>query len=163
MTRPTGYIETAADHAMLRVLLDRYAWEIDHGTPEGWSRTYTPKGIFEVPDAGIRVEGTEDLVAFAQTLQALLPDVHHVMSGFVFDVDGDRASGRCELNQFMARPEGVLASQQGWYQDDFVFDGSEWRLSHRRAFTQAPASAVAGRVGEYSAAYFAAVSRFVRR
>ena len=162
MSRTEEELRHAADRSLLRDLLGRYAWEIDHGSPEGWASTFAPDGVFEVPDVGMWVEGTETLEAFARDLQTMLPGVHHVMSGFVFELSGDRATGRCALNQFLARPDGVHAIQQGWYEDVYVYGASGWKIQHRRAFTQEPASTVAGKVGEYTAAYYAETAKYIR-
>ena len=115
---------------MIQDLLGRYVWEIDHGTPEGWAAVFAEDGVFEAPDLKLRVEGTEALATFARDLHRTLPNVHHVMSNFVIDVSGNQARGRCELNEFMAQPEAVYANLQGWYEDDYIFDGERWRIQH---------------------------------
>lgn len=158
--RPRRYLEEAADRMMIQDLLGRYAWEIDHGTPGGWADLFTAEGVFEVPVMRLRVQGREQLVAFAGDLRRTLPNVHHVMSNFVIDLAGDRAHGRCELNEFLARPEGIYPNLQGWYEDDYVFEGECWRIDHRRVFVAEPRAGKSGRVGDYLAAFFEACEKY---
>lgn len=154
MTRRAEYLEAAADRVMIKDLLARYAWEVDHGTPEGFAAVFAEDGVFEVSALKLWVKGTTALARFARSLQRTLPNVHHVMSNFVIDVSGDRARGCCELNEFMARPEAIYPSIQGWYEDDYVLIDECWKLEHRRVFISEPASAAAGKVGEHSSAFF---------
>ena len=52
MARSPDYIAQAADRVMIMDLLARYAWEIDHGSPEGWADVFTADGVFEGPIPG---------------------------------------------------------------------------------------------------------------
>ncbi len=64
------------------------------------------------------------------------------------------------LNEFMARPEGMYNNLQGWYEDDFVFDGSRWRIERRRAFVVEPQAMGVGKIGEYFRDFAAAVVKY---
>jgi hypothetical protein len=160
MSRPAGYLEAAADRVMIQDLLARYAWELDHGSAEGWAECFTPSGVFEAPKLGFRVAGREALVAFARDVHRTLPDVHHVMTGFVIDLSGERATGRCCLNEFMSRPEGMYNNLQGWYEDAYVFAGGRWRIEHRRAHLAHPEVMGIGKVGEYFREFAAAALKY---
>jgi hypothetical protein len=163
MSRSEAYLAAAMDRVMIQDLLARYAWELDHGTPEGWADAFTADGVFEAPNLGFRVAGRESLIAFARDVHRTLPNVHHIMTGFVIDLSGDRAAGRCLLNEFMARPEGMYNNLQGWYEDEFVFDGVRWRIEHRRAYVAEPESMGVGKVGEYFREFGAAVAGYYVR
>lgn len=152
----------AADRVTIQDLLARYAWEADHGTPENWARVFRADGVFEIPSVKVWVEGHEQLTAFMADLQATLPNVHHVMTNFETNIDGDHATGRCELNEFMAREEAVYANLQGWYEDRFVFENGRWLIAHRKVFTAEPKSTVTGKVGEYFAPFFEACRKYRR-
>ena len=105
MTRTAEYLEAAADRVMIKDLLARYAWEVDHGTPEGFAAVFTEDGIFEVSALKLWVKGTAALTQFARSLQRTLPNVHHVMSNFVIDVSGDRARGCCRIQSGRGPPQ----------------------------------------------------------
>jgi hypothetical protein len=160
MSRPADYLHAAADRVMIQDLLARYAWELDHGSPERWADSFTERGVFEAPKLGFRVAGHEALIEFARDVHRTLPDVHHLMTGLVIDLSGDRAVGRCALNEFMSRPEGMYNNLQGWYEDAYVFDGGRWRIEHRRAHVAHPETMAAGKIGEYFRAFGAAVRKY---
>lgn len=162
MTRTAQYLEAAADRVMIHDLLARYALEIDHGTPAGFAATFTPDGVFEIPALSLRAEGTAEIAAFGRDLQETMPNLHHVMSNFAIDVSGDRATGRCELNEFMALPEAIVPNVQGWYEDEYVFDGEAWRIAHRRTFFANSAAGAAGAMAEFSAAFFEVCAKYQR-
>lgn len=149
MARTSEYLQQAADRVMIQDLLARYAWHVDHGDPADWAALFTEDGVFEIPTVKVKAEGREELAAFAADLQQAIPNVHHVQTNFVIDLDGDRARGKCELNEFMARSEAVYPNLQGWYEDDYVFRDGRWLIAHRRVFTAEPKSTVTGKVGEY--------------
>ena len=160
MTRTAEYLEAAADRVMIKDLLARYAWEIDHGTPEGFAAVFTEDGIFEVSALKLWVKGTAALTQFARSLQRTLPNVHHVMSNFVIDVSGDRARGCCELNEFMALPAEIVPNVQGWYEDEYRFDGEAWRIAYRRTFFANSAAGASGPMADFSAAFFEASAKY---
>ena len=160
MSRGTEYLEAAADRVMIQDMLARYAWEVDHGTAEGFASVFTEDGVFEVVALKLRVQGRSEIVAFAKDLQRTMPNLHHVMSNFVIDISGDRATGRCELNEFMALPDAIYPNVQGWYEDEYVFDGSSWRIQHRRNFFAPSAAGASGALAEYSAAFMEAAVKY---
>jgi hypothetical protein len=163
MSRSSAYLAAAADRVMIQELLARYAWELDHGSPERWAESFAPDGVFEAPELGFRLAGREQLAAFCRDVHRTLPGLHHLMWGFVIEVDGDRARGRCLLNEFLARPDGMHSTLQGWYEDDYEFDGTRWQIRHRRAFVAHPGSIAAGKVGEYFQDFFGAVQKYMVR
>lgn len=163
MPRTAAYLEAAADRVMIQDLLARYALEVDYGTPEAFAATFCEDGLFEISAISLRVEGRKELAAFGEAVQRTLPPLHHVMSNIAIDVEGDRASGRCELNEFSALPEVIIPNVQGLYEDDYVFDGSAWLIERRRASFAASAAGSLGPLEEPAKAFFAAVGHFVRR
>jgi len=160
MTRDQTYLAAAADRVMILNLLGRYAWELDHGSPTSWAECFTEDGVFEAPNLKFRVAGRSRLIEFATDVHRTLPNVHHVMTNHCIEVAGDTASGKCLLNEFMARPEGMYVNLQGWYEDRYVFASQQWRIHHRRAFVAEPAAMGLGKIGEYFQAFFAAAGKF---
>jgi len=151
------YIQEAADRVMIQDLLGRYAFAIDYDThdPGAWAALFTEDGRFEIPVMKVVVEGRDALREFAAGLQRTIPGLHHVMANFVIDVDGDRAVGKCELNEFLLRPEGIYNNLQGWYEDEYHRQDRGWLFRVRKVFVPRDSSRVttAGRIGEYFAAY----------
>lgn len=160
--RPAEYLQRAADRVMILDLLGRYAWECDRGSPDALAGLFLEDGVLEAPALGLYAAGRPTIAALIRDTQRTVPNLHHVMSNFVIDVAGDRATGRCSLNEFLARPDGVHAALQGWYEDDFAFADGRWWIERRRVFIPEPASANVGKVGEYFAAFFAACAAYQR-
>jgi hypothetical protein len=151
------YIQEAADRVMIQDLLGRYAFAIDYDShdPAAWAALFTEDGRFEIPIMQVVVEGRAALRDFAAGLQRTIPGLHHVMTNLVVDLDGDRATGRCQLNEFLLRPEAIYNNLQGWYEDAYVRDGRRWRFRSRKVFVPRDSSRVTtgGRIGEYFEAY----------
>jgi hypothetical protein len=143
------YIQEAADRVMIKDLLARYGWAVDHGTPEDFANNFVEDGLVELPEIGIQLKGREEIKGLCASIQKLVPGIHHVMSNFVIDVDGDRAHGFCELNEFLLRPEAVYPNLQGWYEDDYVRRAGKWYIVHRRIHLPVPEVMSSGKVGEY--------------
>lgn len=159
MALDEAYIQAAADRTMIEDLLGRYAFAIDYATgdPHAWAALFTPDGRFAIPVMQVVVEGRAALAEFAAGLHRTIPGLHHVMSNFVVDVDGDSARGKCELNEFLLRPDGIHNALMGWYEDDYVRDGHRWLFRSRQVYVPRDSSRVttSGAIGEYFAAYLA--------
>jgi hypothetical protein len=166
MPRNEHYLQIAADRSMIQDLLGRYAFAIDYetGNPGLWASLFAEDGRFEIPIMKLVVEGRAALTQFAAGLHRTLPGLHHVMTNSYVDVDGDRATGKCELNEFLLRPEAIYNNLQGWYEDDYVRDGERWRFGVRRVFFPRDSSRVttSGPIGEYFRDYLAFCQQFRR-
>ena len=62
----------------------------------------------------------------------------------------------------MALPEAIVPNVQGWYEDEYVFDGEAWRIAHRRTFFANSAAGAVGAMAEFSAAFFEACTKYQR-
>ncbi len=151
------YIQAAADRIMIQDLLGRYAFAIDYDTqdPGVWASLFTEQGRFEIPVMRVVVQGRDNLRDFAAGPQRTIPGLHHVMTNLMVDVDGDRATGKCELNEFLLRPEGIYNNLQGWYEDEYVRQGPRWLFARRQVFVPRDSSRVttSGKIGAYFKAY----------
>ena len=161
------YLLEIADRVMIQDLLARYAFAIDYATrnPEQWAALFTPSGRFEIPEISLVAEGHAELTDFAAALHRTVPGLHHIMSNFVIDLHGDRAFGKCELNEFMLRDEAIYNNLHGWYEDDYVRVDGRWRFEVRRVHLPDAAIAVAthGRIGEYFKGYFEMAQKYIRK
>ena len=84
-------------------------------------------------------------------LHRTVPGLHHVMSNFVIEIDGDRARGKCEPNEFMLWPEEIYNNLQGGYEDDYVRVDGRWYIKILRVHLPDDTRSVAssGKAGEY--------------
>lgn len=151
--RDDNYLQAAADRSMIQDLLGRYAFAIDYetGNPALWASLFTPDGRFEIPIMKVVVEGRAALTEFAAGLHCTIPGLHHVMTNSYVDVDGDSATGKCELNEFLLRPEAIYNNLQGWYEDEYQREGNRWRFRSRKVLFPRDSSRVTtgGVIGEY--------------
>ena len=158
------YMQKAADRTMIADLLGRYAFAIDYepGDPDAWAALFTADGRFEIPVMKVVVQGRAALREFAAGLHRTIPGLHHVMSNFMVDVDGDTAKGKCELNEFLLRPEAIYSNMMGWYEDEFVRQNGRWLFQARRVFMTRDSSRVttSGAIGDYFKDYLAFCRRF---
>ena len=159
------YIQEAADRMMIQDLLGRYAFAADYGRgkPESWAALFIEDGRFEIPEISMVVRGRSALTKFIEGLHRTVPGLHHVMSNFVIDVEGDRAQGKCELNEFMLRSEAIYNNLQAWYEDDYVRVDRRWYIEVRRVHLSDDTRSVAstGKVGEYFYDFFEMCKEFV--
>ncbi len=167
MSSNDKYLLEIADRVMIQDLLARYAFAIDYATrnPEEWAALFIPTGRFEIPEISLVVSGHAELQEFAAGLHRTVPGLHHVMSNFVIDLNGDRAVGKCELNEFMLRDEAIYNNLHGWYEDDYVRIDDRWRFVVRRVHLPDAAIAVAshGTIGEYFKGYFEMAQKYIRK
>ncbi len=159
MALDEDYIQRAADRTMIQDLLGRYAFAIDYQTndPNAWASLFTDDGRFEIPAMRVVVKGRTALRDFAAGLHRTIPGLHHVMTNFVVDVTGDTASGKCELNEFLLRPEAIYNNLMGWYEDDYVRENGSWMFRVRKVFVSRDSSRVttSGAIGDYFRDYLA--------
>jgi hypothetical protein len=167
MAREARYLQEAADRMMILDLLGRYAFAIDYDThnPMAWAELFVESGRFEIPEVSIVVEGRAALRDFAEGLQRTVPGIHHCMTNFAIDIHGDRATGRCELNEFMLRPEAIYNNLQGWYEDVYVFVDNRWLFEVRRVHVSPDTRSVGanGKIGEYFREFFRMCRPYVRK
>ncbi len=160
MLRSDNYLHEAADRVMITDLLARYVWAIDYGTAQQWADVFTPDGVFGVVAGGLRVEGRERLIEFANDLYRTVPHLHHVTTSMAIDLDGDRATGKSQLNEFMSRPEAIYPNLHGWYEDDYVFIDGRWLIKRRMVHLPHPENTRVGTVGEYFAEFWQACEKY---
>ena len=159
------YIKEADDRVMIQDLLGRYAFTADYGVgnPESWAALFIEDGYFEIPKISMVVRGRSALTKFMDGIHRTAPGIHHVMSNFVIDVEGDRAHGKCELNEFMLRPEAIYSNLHGWYEDDYVRLDGRWFIGGRRVHLSDDTVSVvsSGKIGEYFHEFFEMCKEFI--
>lgn len=165
MPRSDQYMQDAADRVMITDLLARYVWAVDYGTPGDWADVFTPDGVFEAFGGKMQVRGRARLMAFAADLKRTVPDLHHVTTSLVIELNhetgGNRARCKSQLNEFMSRPEAIYPNLHGWYQDDLVFGEGGWLFERRRVHVVNPENTRTGNVGEHFQAFFDACQAYM--
>ena len=165
MSLDDKYIQEAADRIMIHDLLGRYAFAQDYGKgdPDAWAALFVEDGRFEVPEISLVVKGRPALSKFVDLVHQTAPGIHHFQSNYVIDIDGDRARGKVELNEFMLRSEAIYNNMQAWYEDDYVRVDGRWYIEVRRAHLSDETQNIAssGKVGEYFSEFFEKAQEFI--
>jgi len=131
MPRLTGSLE---DREQIRELYARYAIYVDQERFDDWVDCFTPDGTFESPVFGT-FSGRERLQEFTRQYYNSWSGggVRHMMVNVSFDIDGDSATGFCNLIYFSLKDGGFNLAAIGGYNDK-LRKGADglWRYTHRK-------------------------------
>ena len=118
-------------HAEVRInaLLARYADAVVRRDPEDWIATWAPDATWYL--AGTEITGRDAILDTWQRAMAGFPFVIHTASPPVLRIDGDRARGRCSVQEVLQLPDGGARQIFGMYHDHFV-RSDDWQFAHRR-------------------------------
>ncbi|MGD9603259.1 MAG: nuclear transport factor 2 family protein [Gammaproteobacteria bacterium] len=130
MPRITGTFE---DREQIRELYARYAIYVDNSRFDEWVNCFTADGTFESPVMG-KFTGHEELRRFTRQYHESWAGggVRHMMVNVSFDIDGDTATGTCNLIYFKVHDGKSEFLLTGSYHDTLRKVGGEWRYTHRR-------------------------------
>jgi uncharacterized protein (TIGR02246 family) len=112
----------------IQELCSRYCQTIDAQDSEGWARCFEADGAFEFD--GHVVRGYEALREYADAHTRVLRGRHMTLN-HLYDVHGDRATGRATTVVSIATAGGYKIMGQGVYEDDLVKVDGEWKIRHR--------------------------------
>lgn len=141
----------AADRAMIQDLVSRYGFFADYGPDSAWVDLFAPDARWSVAGTGILVQGRDELLKLVAIIREHASGLHHAQSNQVIDLDGDRATGKVALNQFLLRPEQIYSVGHGWYDDVYTRIDGRWYFEQRTAQLSPDAMQVStgGKIGEY--------------
>jgi uncharacterized protein (TIGR02246 family) len=113
----------------IQELCSRYCQTIDAQDSTGWAQCFAPDGAFEFD--GHIVRGYEALREYADTHTRVMR-ARHMTLNHLYQVHGDRATGRATTVVSIATPGGYRIMGQGAYEDDLIKVNGKWRIRHRR-------------------------------
>ena len=113
----------------IQELCSRYCQTIDALDSDGWARCFLPEGAFEFD--GRVVRGYKALREYADAHTRVLRGRHMTLN-HLYEVNGDRATGRATTVVSIATRSGYKIMGQGAYHDDLVKADGEWKIRHRR-------------------------------
>ncbi len=135
----------ADDRLQIYELMDRYGVVHDFGTPEEYAALFTADAEISVGSGPAVVKGHDALVGMAARdhqrfgggvtadgKSALI--MRHVISNRLVELLGkDAARGSCYVTTLIKTPDNGLAVLSiGRYQDEYLRQGGQWRISRRR-------------------------------
>jgi hypothetical protein len=120
------------DKLAIQELCARYCQTIDSQDSAGWADCFTADGVFEFDGWAIR--GRAALAEYAE-VHARVMRCRHMTLNCLYDVQGDRATGRSTTVVTLATEGGYKILGAGGYEDQMVKEGGRWRIAHRRLRT----------------------------
>jgi uncharacterized protein (TIGR02246 family) len=129
-----------SDESALRALLLEYADAVRANDAERWAATWTDDARW-ILGPGRDVEGRQAIVDMWSASIARYARVVQLYLTSVFDIDGDAASGRCQLVELNVVADGSRSMLAGIYDDTYRRTAEGWRFASRRLtryYTGAP-------------------------
>ena len=122
---------TTEDYVAIRMLAERYVDAVNRLDGKAWSETFAPDGEWQL---GADVHKGRATVRDAWTkIMTSIPNVYmHVYSGVVDHVDGDTASGRWYMGEYLNLPGGTQSMNHICYIDTYVRLDGAWHIKTRR-------------------------------
>ena len=129
-----------SDEAALVALSLEYADAVRARDAERWAATWTEDARWVLGE-GRDVVGRDAIVALWTTSIAKYAEVLQLYLACTYDVDGDTATGRCELQELNVVADGSRAMLAGHYRDEYRRTPDGWRFTSRRLtkYYQGPA------------------------
>ncbi|MFQ5974336.1 MAG: nuclear transport factor 2 family protein, partial [Alphaproteobacteria bacterium] len=94
----------------IQELFARYAHAIDELDPEAWVRCFTRDGVFQVGSRAMR--GHAALREYAEVHGREIR-CRHMMGNFLYEINGNEATGRASMLATLATPRGYKIFAQG--------------------------------------------------
>ncbi len=118
---------TLLEEQAIRQLVARYADAVGRRDAKAWGETWTDDGVWEL--MGQRKEGREQVVKLWSAIMSGFEMVVQIPGSALIEVDGDRATGRWYMIEYIAGPAML---NMGHYLDRYQKVRGEWRFAHRR-------------------------------
>ena len=111
-----------------RVIHD-YAWACDNGDWALLKSIFTEDATLDYSTTGGPAGGRDEVVAWLEASLTQVPVIHHVVSNFQIDLDGDRATVRA-LFQCSAKFDGTddMMVTGGYYDEIFARTADGWKI-----------------------------------
>ena len=125
---------TTDDYVALRQVAERYVDAVNRMDAAAWGGTFAPDGEWHL---GTRVHvGRDKVVEAWSATMSTIPNVYmHVYSGVIDAVNGDTASGRWYMGEYLNLPNGSRTMNQICYSDTYVRLDGQWFIKTRKHAT----------------------------
>jgi ketosteroid isomerase-like protein len=120
-----------SDESALIALSLEYADAVRERDEKRWGATWTDDARW-VLGPGREVVGRDGIVAVWSSSISKYTSVVQLYLSSTFDIDGDEATGRCELHELNLRTDGTTHVLAGHYDDTYRRTPEGWRFTSRR-------------------------------
>ena len=129
---------STADRLAVAEVIARYCHCIDRGRWEDFAALFTDDCRLDLSQVMGLYEGADGIRRFCETMRSLPIVMRHLVTNVVIRGDGDRANVESYVLAITG-PEGGPSSQTpGFYDDEIVRQGGEWRIRSRRLTLDVP-------------------------
>ena len=117
------------DRNAIRELHETYGDAVVRANAEDWGKVWTQDAHWNL--MGTAVDGREAIVAlWSQAMGAFEAVSFHCIPSATL-VDGDRATGRCQTQEYMKLKDGTTRAIGGLYEDEMVRVDGRWLYAKR--------------------------------
>ena len=117
------------DRIAIRELAETYADAVVRADAGDWGKVWTEDAHWDL--MGNTVDGREAIVAFWKQAMSGLEAVSFQCMPSSLEVNGDRASGRCQTQEYMKIKDGTTRAIGGLYEDEMIRQDGVWLFSKR--------------------------------
>jgi uncharacterized protein (TIGR02246 family) len=129
-----GRKPTPEEYTAIRQVAERYVDAVNRMDARAWGETFAPDGEWHLGARGF--QGRDQVVTAWSGMMKGIPNVYmHVYSGVVDEVNGDTASGRWYMGEYLNLANGTQTMNQICYSDTYVRLNGQWHIKTRRHAT----------------------------
>ena len=122
---------TTDDYVALRQVAERYVDAVNRFDAEAWGQTFAPDGEWHLGNAVHT--GRDHVVSAWSKAMGPIPNIYmHVYSGVIDEVNGDTASGRWYMGEYLSLANGARTMNQICYVDTYVRIDGQWYIKTRK-------------------------------
>jgi hypothetical protein len=127
-----GRKPTTDDYVALRQVAERYVDAVNRMDADAWGQTFAPDGEWHLSSTSVH-KGRDRVVSAWSGIMKGIPNVYmHVYSGVVDEVNGDTASGRWYMGEYLNLANGTRTMNQICYFDTYVRLDGQWYIKTRK-------------------------------
>jgi ketosteroid isomerase-like protein len=124
-----AYTNPIADEMAIRDLSARYIDAVNRSHGEDWQATWSENASWFL--MGQEITGRDNILEFWLNTMGLFNFVVMALNSQTMVIDGDRATGRCYVTEYLSMKGADPASVQGVYDDIYIRENGEWRIASR--------------------------------
>ena len=117
------------DRMAIRELHETYADAVVRADATDWGKVWTQDASWSL--MGTAVQGRDAIVAMWIGAMSGLDGVSFQCIPSMIAIDGDRATGRCQTQEYMKFKDGTTRAVGGLYEDEMVKQDGRWRYTSR--------------------------------
>lgn len=116
----------------IRQLAHNYCHGIDKRDPDRLLAVFAEEAVWALGE-GVTPTGHTEIGQMLDQIWAAHQLTHHWTANHVIEVQGDRATGLCDVDSTVRAADGEWRRAAASYRDDYVRTDGTWRITRREA------------------------------